>query len=210
MLRRFEGMNTQVVGVSVDHIPCLKAWAESLGGISFPLASDFWPHGAAAREWGVFRESDGITERAVFVVDASGVIRYANVHDIAEQPDNDVLFSVLATLEPEAAGRMLAGPSAAAEPLPTADAVELPVPSGQPASVVMYCRSWCPDCRRARDWLTQKGIEFVEIDVDHDAEARARAESLNEGRLHTPTFEVGPEKCVDFQPDRLRQLLDLP
>ncbi|HBX68522.1 MAG TPA: hypothetical protein DEH25_03835, partial [Chloroflexi bacterium] len=42
----FVGLNAQVLGISVDHVPCLQAWAESLGGISYPLMSDFWPHGA--------------------------------------------------------------------------------------------------------------------------------------------------------------------
>lgn len=203
-------MNAQVVGVSVDHVPCLVAWAESLGGISFPLVSDFWPHGRAATEWGVFRDGEGTSERAIFLVDAEGTVRYVDVHDIADQPDNDVLFAELAKLEPDAAGRLLAAPEAA----PTAQPVAAPAPSGESRAegaprVVMYCRSWCPDCRRARDWLIEHNVEYVEVDVDADTDARDRAESLNEGRLHTPTFEIAGETCIDFRPDRLRELLEL-
>lgn len=75
--------------------------------------------------------------------------------------------------------------------------------------LVMYCRSWCPDCSRARHWLDQRGIPYVEIDVDDDVDARQRAQALNEGRLHTPTFELGEEHCVDFRPATLEELLRL-
>lgn len=78
-----------------------------------------------------------------------------------------------------------------------------------PTTVTMYCRSWCPDCRRAREWLDAHGIDYVEIDVDDDREARGRAADHNEGRLHTPTFEIGDGVCVDFHPDKLKDLLDL-
>lgn len=216
-------MNAQVVGVSVDHIPCLKAWAESLGGVSFPLLSDFWPHGDAAREWGVFRDEDGHSERAIFIVDAEGIIRYVDVHDIGEQPDNDAIFAELVKLEPEAAGRMIAGEtgqtqeheSSAAEHKHQEhereqDAGEQAGASGATSmpSIVMYCRSWCHDCKRAREWLDTHGIEYEEIDVDLDVEARERAARLNEGRLHTPTFEIGEGVCVDFRPEQIRELLE--
>lgn len=75
--------------------------------------------------------------------------------------------------------------------------------------LVMYCRSWCGDCARARRWLEERGVDFVEIDVETDAEARQRAADHNEGRLHTPTFECGTEICVDFRPDRLCEILDI-
>lgn len=75
--------------------------------------------------------------------------------------------------------------------------------------LVMYCRKWCPDCARARRWLDERGIPYVEIDVDDDLDARGHAESLNEGRLHTPTFELGNQTCVDFRPATLEELLRL-
>lgn len=73
--------------------------------------------------------------------------------------------------------------------------------------LVMYCRSWCGDCARARRWLEDNDIDYVEIDVDKDTEARAKAEALNEGRLHTPTFECEAGTCVDFHPDRVTELV---
>jgi glutaredoxin len=82
--------------------------------------------------------------------------------------------------------------------------------AGGRSGLIVYCRAWCPDCRRAKEWLEQQGIPFVEVDVDEDPAARARAAGLNEGRLHTPTFERGTETCIDFRPDRIRELLELP
>jgi alkyl hydroperoxide reductase subunit AhpC len=90
-------LNAQVLGISVDHVPCLKAWAESLGGISFPLLSDFNPLGAVAKKYGVKRK-EGHSERAIFVIDGKGVFRYIDVHDIGDRPSNRVLFSELRKL----------------------------------------------------------------------------------------------------------------
>ena len=65
-----------------------------MGGIAFPLLSDFWPHGAVAKEYGVLRDG-GFAERAVFIVDASGKVRYIDVHDIGEEPDIEQIFEEL-------------------------------------------------------------------------------------------------------------------
>ena len=97
-LSTFEGFNTQVLGISVDNVPSHEAWQKSVGGISYPLCSDFYPHGAVAEKYGVLRE-DGITERALFVIDKKGVVRFIDVHPIGEQPDNEEIFALLKTLE---------------------------------------------------------------------------------------------------------------
>jgi hypothetical protein len=94
-------MQTQVLGLSVDSEPCLKSWSERLGKITYPLLSDFYPHGQVASAYGVLR-SEGYSERSIFVIDKEGIIRYVDVHDIKEKPDNKVLFSALAELEPQA------------------------------------------------------------------------------------------------------------
>ena len=70
-------------------MPCIKAWANNLGGINYPLLSDFWPHGEVALKYGVFRPHEGRSERALFVIDKQGVIQYIDIHDIDEQPDNE-------------------------------------------------------------------------------------------------------------------------
>ena len=77
------------------------------------------------------------------------------------------------------------------------------------AGVIMYCRSWCGDCSRARAWLASHHIPYTEIDVEADPSARERAAAHNEGRLHTPTFEIGDGVCVDFRPAKLCELLGI-
>lgn len=93
-LDRFEEHNTQVLGISVDSIPSHEAWQKSIGGITYPLLSDFYPHGEVAQKYGVLRP-EGINERALFVIDKDGVIRFIDVHPIDKQPDNEEIFDVL-------------------------------------------------------------------------------------------------------------------
>jgi peroxiredoxin len=77
-----------VLGVSTDPQPSKTAWAKTLGSLSFDMLSDFHPHGDVAQKYGVFRDKDGFSERAVFVVDKQGRIAWARTYDIPEQPDN--------------------------------------------------------------------------------------------------------------------------
>jgi peroxiredoxin len=70
--------NTQVVGISVDSIYSHGAWS-AVRGLTFPLLSDFHPKGEVARRYGLMRSSDGFSERALFLVDAQGIIRYRQV-----------------------------------------------------------------------------------------------------------------------------------
>jgi alkyl hydroperoxide reductase subunit AhpC len=102
-LERFAGYDAQVVGVSVDSIPSHIAWQQkSIGKLNFPLAADFYPHGAVAKKFGILREGDpipGINERAVFIVDKTGKIVFSRVYDLGQQPDNEDAFEVLRKLE---------------------------------------------------------------------------------------------------------------
>ncbi len=59
--------------------------------ITFPVLSDFWPHGAVADSYGVLR-TDGMAERALFIIDKKGIIRYIDVHDINKRPDLGLLL----------------------------------------------------------------------------------------------------------------------
>ena len=97
-LERFEGYDAQVLGISVDSVPCNTAWAKSLGGITDDLLSDFEPKGEVARKFGAYRQKDGISERALFIIDKEGKIAYKDIHDISDQPDNENLFEVLRKL----------------------------------------------------------------------------------------------------------------
>ena len=75
------------MGISCDSVNTLRAWAESLGGIDYPLCSDYWPHGAVSSAYGVFNEQLGRPERAIIVIDGDGIIRYIDVHTLREVPD---------------------------------------------------------------------------------------------------------------------------
>jgi alkyl hydroperoxide reductase subunit AhpC len=97
-LEKFKALNTQVLGVSVDSIPSHEAWAESLGGITYPLLSDFWPHGEIAQKFGVLTD-DGFCDRVIFIIDKQGIIRYIDHHDIDDTPDNEDLFKVLREMQ---------------------------------------------------------------------------------------------------------------
>ena len=94
-IERFKGYDAQVLGISVDSVPCNTAWAKSLGNLSYDLLSDFHPKGEVAKAYGAWRETDGISERALFIVDKEGKIAYKDVHDISDQPDNEELFEIL-------------------------------------------------------------------------------------------------------------------
>ncbi len=88
--------NTLAVGISVDSKAAKKAWAEQLGISHTPLLADFWPHGEVAQLYGIFRDDDGISERAVFIVDEQGRILWKKVYPIGERPDIQEILAVLA------------------------------------------------------------------------------------------------------------------
>jgi len=73
-LALFISDDVELIGISVDNKASLRAWAEH-ENYRFDLLADFWPHGAVAREYGVFLDDKGYANRATFVIDASGVIR---------------------------------------------------------------------------------------------------------------------------------------
>lgn len=93
----FDAAGAHILSISCDAGPSKKAWAESLGGISFDLLSDFHPKGEVARAYGVLRD-DGIPERAIFVVDKSGRIAWTALYDIPQQPPQADLMNVLRSL----------------------------------------------------------------------------------------------------------------
>ncbi len=93
----FEEHDTVVLGLSVDNMPTLYAWTQQMGHLWFPVLSDFWPHGAVATKYGVLRD-DGMSERALFVIDKQGVIQYIDVHDINSLPRLEVLAKELEKL----------------------------------------------------------------------------------------------------------------
>jgi len=104
-LTAFDRLECQILGISVDSLPSLTAWAKNLGGLSFPLMSDFWPHGEVAAKYGVLYENKGFAERVIFIIDKKGIIRYVEHVPIAEVPDNKKVLAILKDLQKEYAQR---------------------------------------------------------------------------------------------------------
>jgi alkyl hydroperoxide reductase subunit AhpC len=86
-----------VLGVSVDSVHAHRAWAKQLGGLAFPLLADFHPKGAVARLFGVWREDRGVSQRAVFIIDPDGIIRWSKRYE-RSLPDTDELLSMLQSI----------------------------------------------------------------------------------------------------------------
>ena len=91
----------EVLGISVDHIMNATAWEREIGPLDFLLGSDFWPHGEISRTYGVLRETgpyQGASERAVFVLDKAGEIRFARLYPADRLPELDETLAALRDL----------------------------------------------------------------------------------------------------------------
>jgi glutaredoxin len=146
--------------------------------------------------YGVFRP-EGKSERAIFIIDKNGLIRYVDVHDIDEQPDNEVLFAELEKIE---------GRKAAAQARLEVEAQPYERPN---VDVVLYCTPWCPSCRRARAYLSEKGVSFTEINIAQDRVAALRVRGWARGYETTPTLDVKGTIVVNFDQARVAELLGL-
>ena len=91
----FQRYGAQVVGISVDGVWCHKAYAQARN-LAFPLLADFEPKGEVSRKYGAYRAQDGFSERALFVLDGEGVIRWSYLSEVTKNPGAD---GVLAALE---------------------------------------------------------------------------------------------------------------
>ena len=101
VLQRF---NAQVLGISVDGIWCHRAFAEARR-IQFPLLADFEPKGDVARRYGVYRPDNGISERALIVIDAAGIVRWSYLSPIGINPGADGIVKALEELTAEQRGQ---------------------------------------------------------------------------------------------------------
>lgn len=97
LLPEFDRFGARVVGLSVDGAWCHRAYAEARD-LRFPLLADFEPKGAVAQAYGVYRRSDGTSERARFVLDGEGVVRWNHVAPNDEIPDVDGVLRALESL----------------------------------------------------------------------------------------------------------------
>ena len=162
--------------------------------ITYPLLSDFWPHGAVTERYGILREDNGVPERAIFIIDKNGVICHISIYDPDVQPDNDELFAELAKIEPARHAIMSARQTIEEEELPT-------------GGVVLYCTRWCPSCVKARKWLFEQEIEYVEVNVGTSGKAAEQLKKWTGGNRTTPTLDIEGTIIVGWDQDKVAEVL---
>jgi len=96
-LKAFEGVNAQVLGISVDSAWSHQAYAEKMG-ITYPLLADFQPRGAVASQFGLYLADKGITNRATVILDKQGIVRHVDVYEIPSPRNNQDLVAALRNL----------------------------------------------------------------------------------------------------------------
>jgi alkyl hydroperoxide reductase subunit AhpC len=98
-LKQFDEKGAQVLGLSCDPVPALKVWAQSMGGVGYPLLSDFYPHGKVCQSLGIFNEATGFPARSVTVIDPKGVVRAFHTYGAGILPIADEVLTELAGLQ---------------------------------------------------------------------------------------------------------------
>jgi peroxiredoxin len=88
-------LNCVPVGISVDSVPCKRAWASSLALKHTPLLCDFWPQGEVARKYGIFRDQNGFSERANVIVNEKQKVVFIKIYPVHSVPDIDEIIGVL-------------------------------------------------------------------------------------------------------------------
>ena len=97
ILPEFHRFNAELMGISVDGVWCHAAFSRDRK-LHFPLLADFEPKGAVSKLYGAFRDEDGVSERALFVIDKNGTITWSYVSPIAVNPGADGILEALESL----------------------------------------------------------------------------------------------------------------
>ena len=95
LLKKYD---TMVIGISTDNVSTLFAWTRDMGKIWFDVVSDFWPHGAVCKAYGLLRSS-GVADRAIILIDKKGIIRFIHVSDINIRPELGMIVQELKKIE---------------------------------------------------------------------------------------------------------------
>lgn len=172
---RLRAAHTLACGISVDSTYCHAAWAEQLGGVSFPLVSDLHPKGEIAQAFGVYLADQGITDRATVIVDAEGTVRHATSVTPAGQRDVDALVAECEQLD-------------ASWPQTLPDAI---APGGLPQDVVLYVKDRCMFSRWALYARANLHLEDAlrVVNVSRDAQALAELQQRG-GKGQAPALAV--------------------
>jgi len=136
-----------------------------------------------------------VPERAIFIIDKDGIIRYITIHDKDEQPENNVLFAELGKVEPGRYAIMSAR-----------DKEEEELPTG---GVVLYCTRWCPSCHKARKFLADYNIEYVEVNVGTSGKAAEQIKEWAGGNRTTPTLDIDGTIIVGWDQEKVAEILGI-
>ncbi len=98
MLDEFQNFQAQLLGISVDGVWCHAAFAKK-NNLRFPILADFEPKGAVARAYGVYDKKDGVCERALFVINADGIIHWSYLSPMSVNPGANGILSALEDLK---------------------------------------------------------------------------------------------------------------
>jgi len=93
--KKFNDLNAIAVGISIDTVPSKKTWAESLDIKKTRLLADFWPHGEIAKAYKIFREKQGISERANIIINDNQKIEWIKIYEISKLPDIEEVLNKL-------------------------------------------------------------------------------------------------------------------
>ena len=140
----FCSAHTQVLGVSIDSVHSHANWAsKDLGGISFPLLSDFHPKGAVAESYGAYLGEKGITDRATVLIDADGKVTWSESVGPGGERDIDALLERCQKLDADH----------------TPGLADLPAPSGVPAGTELFVKTGCGFSKVALNALSNLHLE---------------------------------------------------
>jgi len=175
MLDRFRAANTQVLGVSIDSIYCHANWAMSLGGISFPLLSDFNPKGAVADSYGLYLDEAGIDDRATVIIDADGIVHHSSSVTPSGQRDIAELAALCEKVNEAHEGTLKS----------------LPQPQGLEDDTVLFIRSNCMFSTNAVAALENLHIDTIPVRNVTDDEAALDELVAVSGKAQAPCLVVG-------------------
>lgn len=98
-MKQFEEKGAQLLGLSCDPVPALKVWAQSMGGVGYPLLSDFHPHGKVSQSLGIFNADAGFPLRSVTLIDPKGVVRASHTYPGGVLPQADEVLREMVSLQ---------------------------------------------------------------------------------------------------------------
>lgn len=172
---RFSACNTQTFGISIDSVYCHANWAVSLGGISFPLLSDFHPKGAVADSFGLYLSAAGITDRATVIIDGDGVIQHISSVTPSGKRDIAALAELCEGVDKAYAGTLGESKKAA----------------GLSGELLLYVKNGCPFSKATLNARANLHLEsnIQTRFIDEDDAALAALEGLT-GKKQVPCLVI--------------------